>query len=309
MPVSIVTGATGGIGRQIALGLARAGHMVLAVGRDRQRGNDMAAWIGAQVPSARIELLIADLSLLTAACDLGMLIGARHPAIDVLVNNAGVFCTRRAETAEGHERVIALNHLSPYVLARADLGIALCGAEWDGRAHRQHRFLHSRPRADRPGKPGEPSPLEDGALIQPVQTRADHGDPRLGAAASGHGHRGQRDAPGRRGDRLGAGVWTHWAGMADHGSLPVDGRTGRRHAAARGAVGGVRSDHRHLCEKAAGRAAKQPRVQCGAGRAGVARYGSADRGHATERVLGHSRYRWRIPVSRFGAGTWARGAG
>jgi NAD(P)-dependent dehydrogenase (short-subunit alcohol dehydrogenase family) len=119
MPVSVVTGATGGIGRQIALGLARAGHTVVAVGRDRQRGNKMAAWIGAQVPSARIELLTADLSLLVAARDLGVLIGARHPAIDVLVNNAGVFCTRREETPEGHERVVALNHLSPFVLTRA----------------------------------------------------------------------------------------------------------------------------------------------------------------------------------------------
>ena len=38
MPVSVVTGATGGIGRWIALGLARAGHTVVLVGRDRTRG-------------------------------------------------------------------------------------------------------------------------------------------------------------------------------------------------------------------------------------------------------------------------------
>lgn len=118
MPVSVVTGATGGIGRWIALGLARAGHTVVAVGRDRRRGDDMAAWIGAQAPSAQVDLLIADLSSLAATRDLGMLIGSRHPAIDVLVNNAGVFRTRREETAEGHERVIAINHLSPHVLTR-----------------------------------------------------------------------------------------------------------------------------------------------------------------------------------------------
>ncbi len=135
MPVSVVTGATGGIGRLIALGLARAGHTVVAVGRDRQRGNDTLAWIGAQVPSARIELLIADLSSLAATRDVGTLIGARHPAIDVLVNNAGVFCTRREETAEGHERVIALNHLSPFVLTRA-LIPALRAAARNGTAAR-----------------------------------------------------------------------------------------------------------------------------------------------------------------------------
>ncbi len=112
-PVSVVTGATGGIGRWIALGLARAGHAVVVVGRDRSRGNDALAWIGARAPSAPLELVIADLSSLAATRQAGLRIEARHPAIDVLVNNAGVFCARREETAEGHERVIAVNHLAP----------------------------------------------------------------------------------------------------------------------------------------------------------------------------------------------------
>jgi len=119
LPVSVVTGATGGIGRWIALGLARAGHRVVAVGRDRARGDEALAWIGAQAPSASLELVVADLSSLAAAGQAALEIAARHSAIDVLVNNAGVFCTRREETAEGHERVIALNHLAPFVLTRA----------------------------------------------------------------------------------------------------------------------------------------------------------------------------------------------
>ncbi len=53
MPVSVVTGATGGIGRWIALGLARAGHTVVLIGRDRARGEAALAWIRARVPDAR----------------------------------------------------------------------------------------------------------------------------------------------------------------------------------------------------------------------------------------------------------------
>ena len=135
MPVSVVTGATGGIGRWIALGLARAGHTVAAVARDRRRGDDLVAWIGAQAPSARVDLLVADLSSLAATREVGRLIGSRHPAVDVLVNNAGVFRTRREETAEGHERVIAVNHLSPFVLTRA-LVPALRSAAQSGTAAR-----------------------------------------------------------------------------------------------------------------------------------------------------------------------------
>ncbi len=127
MPVSVVTGATGGIGRWIALGLARAGHAVVLVGRDQGRGDAAMAWIAGQAPGARTEFVLADLSSLAATRQAAALILARHPALDVLVNNAGVFATRRQATAEGHDRVLAVNHLSPFVLTRA-LAPALAAA-------------------------------------------------------------------------------------------------------------------------------------------------------------------------------------
>ena len=40
----------------------------------------------------------------------------RVERIDVLINSAGVHCTRRELTADGHERVFAVNHLAPFVL-------------------------------------------------------------------------------------------------------------------------------------------------------------------------------------------------
>jgi retinol dehydrogenase-12 len=114
--VAVVTGATGGIGRWIARGLARSGHYVVLVGRDRARGEAALAWIAAQVPGAGAELVLADLSSLAATRALGSEIAARHPAIAILVANAGVFRARREVTAEGHEMVLAVNHLSPFVL-------------------------------------------------------------------------------------------------------------------------------------------------------------------------------------------------
>ena len=116
LKVSVVTGATGGIGRWIALGLARAGHRVVLVGRNQERGEAALAWIRERSPGASLELEIADLSLLAETRKAGEAIAARHPSVNVLVNNAGVFCARREVTAEGHERVIAVNHLSPFVL-------------------------------------------------------------------------------------------------------------------------------------------------------------------------------------------------
>ena len=58
-PITVITGATGGIGRWIALGMARAGHHVALIGRDRARGMAAQAWINRNVPRASTELLIA----------------------------------------------------------------------------------------------------------------------------------------------------------------------------------------------------------------------------------------------------------
>lgn len=134
MPVSVVTGATGGIGRWIALGLARAGYTVVMVGRDRDRGNAAKAWIEARIPTAKLDLLLADLSLVEAARLAAMMIDARYPAIDLLVNNAGTFSTRRQETAEGHERVLATNHLSAFVMTRALIPALRTAAAENGHA-------------------------------------------------------------------------------------------------------------------------------------------------------------------------------
>ncbi len=117
-PVAVVSGATGGIGRWIALGLVRAGFHVVLVGRDRARGEVAQAWIAERAPQASTELVIADLSLLAATQAAGEIIASRHPRIAVLVNNAGVFDTRPVITEEGHERVLATNLLSPFVLTQ-----------------------------------------------------------------------------------------------------------------------------------------------------------------------------------------------
>lgn len=117
--VAVVTGATSGIGRWIALGLAQAGlHTVLVV-RDAGRGAATRKWIAEQAPGAATEVIEADLSLLAQARAAAERIAAKHPRLAVLVNNAGLFSERRRVTAEGHELVLAVNHLAPFVLTHA----------------------------------------------------------------------------------------------------------------------------------------------------------------------------------------------
>jgi len=115
----VVTGPTSGIGRWIALGLARAGLRTVLVARHPGRGEATRAWIAERVVGAETELVVADLALLSEARAAASRIAAAHPRVAVLVNNAGVFTERRRVTAEGHEMVLTVNHLAPFVLTRA----------------------------------------------------------------------------------------------------------------------------------------------------------------------------------------------
>ncbi|MFO1055521.1 MAG: SDR family NAD(P)-dependent oxidoreductase [Dongiaceae bacterium] len=115
-PTAVVTGATSGIGRVVALDLARQGWTVLCVGRDAGRGAETLAEIEAAAGSRRAEFLQADLSSIAAGKALGTMIRDRRPRLDLLVNNAGSLFDRRLESVDGLEMTFALNHLGYFVL-------------------------------------------------------------------------------------------------------------------------------------------------------------------------------------------------
>lgn len=116
--VAVLTGATSGLGRWIGLGLSGAGLRLLAVGRDQARLAALRAWIARRNPDAQVETLQADLSRLAETRAVGARILARAPRPMLLVNNAGLLSAERVVTGEGFERTLAVNHLSPFLLAR-----------------------------------------------------------------------------------------------------------------------------------------------------------------------------------------------
>jgi NAD(P)-dependent dehydrogenase (short-subunit alcohol dehydrogenase family) len=126
--VAVVTGASGGIGRWIARGLAERGLHTVLLCRDRVRGEAASAWIAAQSPGASTELYLADFASLEAVRAAGRAIAAAHPRIAVLVNNAGMFSAARKLTKEGREMVLAVNHLAAVVLTDALEPALLAGA-------------------------------------------------------------------------------------------------------------------------------------------------------------------------------------
>src|SRR5215212_3265738 len=114
--VCLITGATSGIGKATAMGLASMGASVVMVGRDRGRGEAALAEINEQSANASVDLMLADLSSQDEIHGLADNFKEAYPRLDVLVNNAGVFRSRRITTADGMEMTFAVNHLAYFLL-------------------------------------------------------------------------------------------------------------------------------------------------------------------------------------------------
>lgn len=113
---ALVTGATNGIGKVTALELARAGYRVLLTARDAAKGERVLGEIRAQSGNDALELFVGDLSSMSDVRRVALEVRARHPKLDVLVNNAGSVFPERQVTADGFEATFALNHLSIFLL-------------------------------------------------------------------------------------------------------------------------------------------------------------------------------------------------
>ncbi|MFE5003241.1 SDR family NAD(P)-dependent oxidoreductase [Streptomyces sp. NPDC056696] len=130
--ITLITGATQGLGRGIALDLAQRGDTLLLHGRDAGRLEAVTAEVRAAAPDATVRTYVADLSDLDQVRAMADRVRAAEPRLDALVNNAaaggGAEPLRRELSAQGHELRFAVNHLAPYVLTRGLLPLLKASA-------------------------------------------------------------------------------------------------------------------------------------------------------------------------------------
>lgn len=117
LPRTLVTGATSGIGWELALQLAGAGVPVVAIGRNALQLRALAAH------SPLIETVAADLARIDTLADLAARLVERFPDLACLVNNAGIQCDRRMDDAGYGSAAIRgeidINLVAPIVLTQA----------------------------------------------------------------------------------------------------------------------------------------------------------------------------------------------
>jgi NAD(P)-dependent dehydrogenase (short-subunit alcohol dehydrogenase family) len=116
VPTIVLTGATSGIGRCAAIGLARQGVTLVLTARSQARADATLAMIEAAAPGTRVHVHYGDFANLASVAALGREIAAQHARIDALINNAGLHAFKLRVTADGYSEMIAVNYLAPWLL-------------------------------------------------------------------------------------------------------------------------------------------------------------------------------------------------
>jgi NAD(P)-dependent dehydrogenase (short-subunit alcohol dehydrogenase family) len=114
--VAVVTGANSGLGLETARSLAVARATVVMAVRDLDRAADAERDIRAGVPGAILEIVPLDLASLASVRAAADRIGAEHPSVDVLVNNAGLMAIDELRTEDGFEMQLGVDHLGHFAL-------------------------------------------------------------------------------------------------------------------------------------------------------------------------------------------------
>lgn len=114
--VVLITGATGGIGKETARALAARGATVIVSGRDPSRLGDAVADLRAGDDGGRYEELRMDLASLDSVRAAAAEVLERWERLDVLINNAGVVLSGRQESPDGLELTMATNHFGHFLL-------------------------------------------------------------------------------------------------------------------------------------------------------------------------------------------------
>ena len=115
--VHIVTGGNAGIGIEIVKSLAQMGAHVVLVSRSDTRGQAALAQVKQANAAANVELVVGDVGSIAGTRQLADTLLAAYPAIQVLVNNAGVWPTEKVLNEDGLEQAFMVNHLAPFMLS------------------------------------------------------------------------------------------------------------------------------------------------------------------------------------------------
>lgn len=111
----VITGATSGIGREVARKYASKGANLICINRNREKSEALKQEIEREF-GTKCDYVIADLSSIKETHNAAHKLLEVEKPIDVLIHNAGIYLTRREVTEDGIEKVFMVNYLSSFII-------------------------------------------------------------------------------------------------------------------------------------------------------------------------------------------------
>lgn len=121
--IVLITGATSGIGKEIARGLARLGATVVFTTRDDQKGAKTREDLIQSTGNTNIDMLHCDLASLDSIRACVLEFKRKYAQLHVLINNAGTWDFTRRESKDGIENIFATNYLAPFLMTNLLLDV------------------------------------------------------------------------------------------------------------------------------------------------------------------------------------------
>ena len=119
----LITGATDGLGKALALDLADKGYRLLLHGRDQSRLEEVADQVLTANSAAKVSTYLADFSSLESVRQMAQNILAQERNLHVLINNAGVGAGQSHEgrrlSQDAYELRLQVNYLGAFLLTHS----------------------------------------------------------------------------------------------------------------------------------------------------------------------------------------------
>ena len=112
-----ITGATGGLGRELCRNIAKLNASLVLLDRNLEKSHNLAAELKAEFPNLQITHIRTDLEDMDSVYKTSKEL--QSMPIDVFIHNAGAYSIPRRKCDTGFDNVFQINFVSPYYLIRS----------------------------------------------------------------------------------------------------------------------------------------------------------------------------------------------
>ncbi|UCF50137.1 MAG: SDR family oxidoreductase [Thermoplasmatales archaeon] len=114
--IALITGATSGIGKETAIGLAKLGATIVFTTRDNSKAEKTKKEIILKTGNENINILYCDLASFESIKNCCKEFKSKYKKLHVLINNAGVWDFKKRISKDGIENIFATNYLAPFIM-------------------------------------------------------------------------------------------------------------------------------------------------------------------------------------------------